>query len=156
MKYRLLNTEELKPLQEEFLKYLLVANVTPQKWEVIKQHEPQLQQDHLEVFSDLVLDKILSDVVYVDVVLENRVQAFHFMETQVLMFSLENKILNTFDFIKDNWSGLNILKTNLVQGKKEYIRTRNEEVFSVLQLQNAFMSKGELYKKIVLLSVEIS
>ena len=153
MKYRVLSAEELAPLQEEFLKYLLVANVTPENWEILKKNDPTASQQHLEVFSDMVLDKILSEVNYVDIVLENRVEVYHFMKEQVLLFAIENKTLNSFNFKQTDWSKLDLSHTHLVQGKKNYSKERNEEVFEILQKPHAFISNGDLYKKLALLSV---
>lgn len=153
MKYRVLNDSELEPLQEEFLKYLLVANITPENWETLKKKAPKESQQHLEIFSDLVLDKILSDVVYVDVVMENRIEVYHFMKEQVFLFSIENKTLNTFNFKQTDWSALELTNTHLVQGKKTYTKDRNEELFEILKKEHAFISNGDLYKKMALLSV---
>jgi len=153
MKYRLLREEELEPLQEEFLKYLLVANITPENWGILKRNKLKESQEHLEVFSDMVLDKILSEVNYVDIVLENRVEVYHFMQEQVYLFSIENKILDSFDSKKNDWSTLDLKTSNLVKGKKAYIREKNEEIFELLNRPHAFISSGMLYKKIALLSV---
>ena len=155
MKYRLLTEQELAPLQEEFLKYLLVANITPQSWDILKQNNPKESQYHLEVFSDLVLDKILSEVSYVDIVLENRVEVYHFMQDQAYLFSIENKVLGTFDYKKNDWSSLDLKTTNLVKGKKSYSKEKNKEVFEILNKPHAFISSGDLYKKIALLSVGV-
>ena len=154
MRYRLLSKEELEPLQEEFLKYLLVANITPDNWKKLKHNNPIESQQHLETFSDLILDKILSGVNYVDVVLTNRVEVYHFMKEQVSMFCLENKVLDTFDFKQTDWSAIDISTAHLIQAKKTYAKERNKEVFDILQKKHAFISNGSLYKRMALISVE--
>ena len=152
MKYRVLNKSELEPLNEEFLKYLLVANITPEVWEQLKQKDPQACQTHIETFSDLVFDKVLKDLNYISVVGENRVEVYQALKEYVLMFSLENKEIGSFNFKTNDWSKLNIETVNILKGKKVY-KDREQELFEILQRENAGISDGELFKKIALLSV---
>ena len=102
MKYRILSKEELELLNEEFLKYLLVANITPESWEQIKLEDPKACQKHIETFSDLVLDKVLQEVSFVNILSKDRVEVYQALADSIFMYSLENKRLGNFNFLSEN------------------------------------------------------
>lgn len=153
LKYRVLSKEELEPLNEEFLKYLLVANVTPQNWEALKENNHEAVEKHIEVFSNLVLDKILSDVNFVDIVLNDRIEVYQFLKEKAYIFIIENKTHGSFNFSTQSLTELNFNQVDFIKGEKEYSEDRELEVFKILQKENASISNGDLFKKIALLSV---
>jgi len=153
MKYRLLTQEELEPLNEEFLKYLLVANVTPQNWELLKKEDSLAAEKHIEVFSDMVLDKVLKDVNFVDVVFNDRVEVYQFLKQKAYFFAIENKEKGTFDFTSQQLKDLNFKSVVIIKGEKQFNEDREVEVFKILQKENASISNGDLFKKVALLAV---
>ena len=155
MKYRLLTKKELEPLNEEFLKYLLVANVTPQNWEVLKKEDTEAAEKHLEVFSDMVLDRILSTISFVDIVLTDRVEVYQFLKEKAYIFAIENKTKGSFDFTSQILKDLDLKQVNIIKGEKQFNQDRELEIFKILQKENASISNGDLFKKVALLAVKI-
>lgn len=153
MKYRILSAEELAPLNEEFLKYLLVSNITPQNWEVLKKEDEAACHKHIEIFSDMVLDKILSEVKFADVLLENRIEVYQFLKGKAYVFAIENKVQGDFNFLSQSLKDLNLKKVNILKGEKAYLEERELEIFKILQKENASISNGDLFKKAALLAV---
>lgn len=153
MKYRVLTTSELEPLNEEFLKYLLVANITPETWELLKRENPRACEKHIETFSDLVYDKILKDVRFIDVLSKDRVEVYQILQASMRLIAVENKTLGNFDFLEGDWSKLNLSTTNIIQGNKAFQENRESEVFALLQKKHATISDGTLFKNLALLVV---
>jgi hypothetical protein len=154
VKYRRLNKEELAPLNEEFLKYLMVANITPENWELLKTNEPNKCEHHLDVFSDLVFDKILSDIQFVERALPKRLEVYHFLSEYVIMYALEAKSNEDFSFDKANLDKLPLKDFRLIEGKKQYQADKNIETFKILQQEYASISNGTLFKQLALKVVE--
>lgn len=150
MKYRRLNSEELAPLNEEFLKYLLVANITPEQWEKLKENDQETCNKHLDIFSDLVFEKILTNIQFVDRILPRRIEFYQFQNEQVLLYALEAKDSQAADFKEDALDELDISQVNLIEGKKGYADDKLVEIFNVLQQPNAKISKGVLFKQIAI------
>lgn len=150
MKYRRLTHNELEPLKEEFLKYLLVANITPKAWEKLKIEDISEAEMHLDTFSDLVLDKILKDISFVDIINENRIEVYHFLKEKALVFILENMEQN---FKETPLSEIDFSSLSITKGEKTFKGNREEEVFKMLQKENATISKGEFFKKVALILV---
>lgn len=153
MKYRLLTKEELEPLNEEFLKYLLVANVTPQLWEEIKEKDIETANKHIEIFSDMVLDKVLSDVSFIEIVLNDRIEVYQFLKEKAYFFGIENKEIGSFDFTTQNLKEINLKQVHFFKGEKVFLEERELEIFKILQKENASISNGDLFKKVALLSI---
>jgi hypothetical protein len=151
MKYRLLNNEELLPLQEEFLKYLLVAGISPDAWNQLKKQNTDTCHNHLVTFSDLVFEKIIQDVQFVEVFHNDRLELYQFYKESAFLLAIENKELHSFNFLKDELASLDFSKLNIFHGKKVYTKERNFEIFEILQQKNSHISQGELFKKVSLL-----
>ncbi len=58
-KYRSLSQEELKPLEEDFIKFLAANTVAAEDWDKIKKDDPKKAEGLVEIFSDIVWDKAL-------------------------------------------------------------------------------------------------
>ncbi|MCB9257015.1 MAG: hypothetical protein H6579_07795 [Chitinophagales bacterium] len=152
MAYRILSLEELEGLKEEFLKYLLVRGLSFEEWEKIKGTD--LAHKHIEVFSELVFEKLLLNCSFADIILENRVELYQFNKEQATVLVLENKVLGSFNFLEGDWKELQLDTVNLLQGTKAYSKRREEEIFEILSKEGASISDGSLFKKTALLLVK--
>lgn len=153
MKYRRLTPEELEPLKEEFLKYLLVANITPEAWEELKKQDNLQAEKHLDTFSDLVFDKILKDITFVDVINENRIETYQFLKEKALVYIIENKRTGTQNLKELQLNKLDIESVEISKGEKNIEENRETEVFRTLQKENATISMGEIFKRVALMLV---
>ena len=61
MKFRRLTNEELQELEKEFVQFLVSNTVTADDWEKIKEDNPERAEGLIEIFSDIVFEKVISD-----------------------------------------------------------------------------------------------
>jgi hypothetical protein len=106
------------------------------------------------VFSDLIWDKAITNVRFVD----------HFSKNHIFLFKchdtfLESIIVHTSEDSVDfftteglEWLGNNLFSdaVTIQTGKKEVAENRNEEVFKIIE-NGGIISKGELYIKLTTL-----
>lgn len=139
MKYRLLTLDELKELEPEFVQFLSSNQITANDWIALKEQEPEKVNKLIELFSDIVLDKVLKKVEYVEKRERDNILIFRFLENSVLLVGLSSKVENDIDFtnpasIEDlarfpqKYSGM----VEYFKNEKKYSKSREEEVFSII------------------------
>jgi hypothetical protein len=135
MKYRRLSLEELSELESEFVHFLATQSITGKDWEALKKDDPLKAESLLEVFSDLVFDRILKKVSLLEMRTKDQIRLFKFYEDHVLMLGLHTKEGSTIDFREVN-TELNlsesIHKVQLMRAEKKYRKEKAEEIFALL------------------------
>jgi len=58
-KYRILSSEELELLEKEFIEFLVINGITADEWQKIKASEPEKTKKFIELFSDVVFEKLM-------------------------------------------------------------------------------------------------
>ena len=76
MKYRQLTKEQFENLHEEFARFLASQSIDAKEWNQIKEENPKVADDEMNVFSDVVWDDVLRSTSYLE----------HFSETSVNLF----------------------------------------------------------------------
>lgn len=66
MKYRRLTEEELSHLEKEFVDFLVSNTITAGDWVNIKENKPDETERLIEMFSDIVLEKVYSKMVLLE------------------------------------------------------------------------------------------
>src|SRR5210317_2091118 len=84
MKYIRLTKEQLEELHQEFINFLATQAITGDEWTQIKAEKPEVAEQELDVFSDLVWDAVLTKAEY----LEN------FLPQQLFLFKLDKEIMH--------------------------------------------------------------
>jgi uncharacterized protein DUF6495 len=131
MKYRCLTHEELVELEEEFKHFLITNNVYTEEWERLNKKKDKRVQELVELFSDLVLDKALKNINYLEHITNHDIKSFKCDQTQMTLIGISSKnkkIDFTKDILTDIKDELAIFKTN-----KPYFKQRELEVFELLQ-----------------------
>ena len=64
MKYTRLSKEQLEELHPEFINFLATQSITADEWTSIKRDKPEVAEQELDVFSDLIWEGVLSKVKY--------------------------------------------------------------------------------------------
>ena len=77
-KYRLLTQEELKPLEEDFVKFLSANTVAADDWDKIKKEDPKKAEGLIEIFSDIVWEKALEKIKCLEARTEKDMKVFSF------------------------------------------------------------------------------
>ena len=148
MKYSRLTKEQFEELHKEFINFLATQSITAEEWNTIKTDKPELAEQEMDVFSDLVWEGVLRQTKYVEHVSPNQLHLFHFNEDYMHVIAL--KINNGIDITtKDgyNWLRENLMDdaVEFLQAKKEYSDDRNLDKFKLIQ-QGGVITKGDLFR----------
>src|SRR5690606_4170407 len=80
MKYSRLTKEQFEELHKEFINFLATQSITADEWNDIKQNKPQVAEQELDVFSDLVWEGVLTKVTYIEHISHQQMHLFHLNE----------------------------------------------------------------------------
>lgn len=154
MQYRRLTLDELKELEPEFVRFLASNQVPADEWESIKQQQPVRAEQLIELFSDIVFDKVLEKVDYLEYRSPQDLKAFYFTEERVFMNGLRIAGETSLDLTQEQ-SPAQILqqlkrsgaKLKLYSADKDYRqRSRKMEAFALMEAGAKIDHKGELYR----------
>jgi hypothetical protein len=151
MKYKRLTKEQFEALHQEFSNFLATQSIDKAEWDSIKTKNPEVAEQELDVFSDLIWEGVLANAQYLEHFSKNYIFLFHCQETliqSIVLKSIEPEV----DFMQKE--GLQWLSDNLFTdaveihlGKKEYEQERNIAIFDLIT-QGAILSDGQLYLQI--------
>ncbi|WP_235295726.1 DUF6495 family protein [Portibacter marinus] len=147
-KYRLLTDEELKGLEKEFIDYLVINGITATDWVKMKIDQPDEAQKIVNLFSDVVFEKILRNVTHLEVHEKNAIRSFHCGEQEIHLITMElDDPLADFrdaayiaQAMRSPPEDLLIYKT-----KKPYQDIRETEIFNMIE-KGCLVSNGNLHK----------
>ena len=149
MKYRQLTKEQFEELHQEFALFLASQSIDTKEWNTIKKEKPNVAEEELNIFSDMVWDDVLTKTNYLD----------HYSKTTINLFKCNEHSIERI-VIKVNWDinlfeerGLEWLLKNpfhndveIFKGTKKYEKDRNLELFNLIE-KGSVISKGELFEK---------
>ncbi len=155
MKYRRLSLEELQEMEKEFVTFLSAQSITSDLWEELKQKQNEKADLLLDQFSDIVFEKVIGNIEYLEQKSKREIRLFHCLNDKIRMLGLiiEGETLVDFTQNQDPMQMLQQMqlsgaKLKMYQGEKEYKKQREIELFELLE-QGAFISKdGALYKTV--------
>ncbi|MCW3072258.1 MAG: hypothetical protein JWO44_2148 [Bacteroidetes bacterium] len=137
MKYKRLNQEELEALQQDFVNFLAAAQITGPDWEKMKKQELNKANELIDVFSDMVYEKVLGRISYLEYRDAKTLNIFYFGEDKVQLTGLRVKETSPLDLtspeVISQWNGANNASVNIVRSEKKYEKERQLEIFELLQ-----------------------
>ncbi|RKE94942.1 DUF6495 family protein [Ichthyenterobacterium magnum] len=149
MKYTRLTKEQFEELHQEFINFLATQSITAEEWKAIKEDKPEVAEQELDVFSDLVWEGVLTKVNYIEHISSQQMHLFHLTEQSMRLIAL--KITNTAIDLTTK-EGFEWFRTNLLSdevefytSKKEYSDDKALDKFKLIQ-QGGVITKGDLYK----------
>ena len=152
MKYSRLTKEQFEELNQEFSTFLATQTIDKSEWDTLKKEKPEVAEQELDVFSDLVWEGVLSRAEYLEHFSKNHIFLFQCFDTYVQSIVLKSLVPET-DFLTKE--GLQWLSDNMFTdtiemktGKKVFTEERNSSIFQLIQ-QGAFLSDGQLFKQII-------
>lgn len=151
MKYTRLTKEQFDELHPEFINFLASQSIDKAEWDAIKENKPEVAEQELDVFSDLIWEGVLAKAEFLE----------HFSKNHIFLFKCNEKDVNSIvlksmspevDFLTKEglqWLSDNMFTENVEMkiGKKVFEDERNTSLFSLIQ-QGAFLSDGQLYQQI--------
>ncbi|MEZ4986355.1 MAG: DUF6495 family protein [Saprospiraceae bacterium] len=88
MRFRRLTMEELQEMEKEFVQFLVSNTITGEDWVKIKTETPEKADELIDLFSDIVFDKITQDIQYLEFKTPDDIKAFHCLEDKIILNGL--------------------------------------------------------------------
>lgn len=151
MKYTRLTKEQLEELHEEFANFLASQQIDKNEWEILKKDKPEIAEQELDIFSDLIWEGALQNANFIENFAKNHIFLFHFDEEniEVIMIKSLNTNIDFMDKTGLEWLGENLFspEVEIRTGAKKFEKDRNYELFDLIK-QGGILSQGELYAQI--------
>lgn len=151
MKYTRLTKEQFEELHPEFINFLASQSIDKAEWDSIKENKPEVAEQELDVFSDLIWEGVLTRAEFLEHFSKNHIFLFQCYDTYVNSIVLKS-LVPEVDFLTKE--GLQWLSDNMFTetiemkiGKKVFTEERNASIFALIQ-QGAILSDGQLYQQI--------
>jgi hypothetical protein len=151
MKYKRLTKEQFEELHQEFATFLATQSIDKKEWDEIKVNTPEVAEQELDVFSDLIWENVLTNAQYLEHFSKNHIFLFHCQENHIDSMVIKS-LVSDVDFLQK--SGMEWLSDNLftetvemLTGKKAYDGDRNTSIFNLIK-EGAILSDGQLYLQI--------
>lgn len=147
VKYRRLRKEELEELESEFVRFLASNTVTADDWVKIKAETPEKAGNLLDMFSDIVFEKILEKVEYLEHKRPRDLRVYKILDDKIQMMGLYVEGKTSLDFTK-NESPEHMLaqlangtgNVKMFSGEKKFKKIKETEIFQILE-EGALISK---------------
>ena len=104
MKYARLTKEQLDSLQQEFINFLATQTITAQEWQTIKKEQPQVAEQELDVFSDLVWEGALSQAKFLENISPKLLFLFKLEAQQMSLISCSATCGCSFLMVCHSWA----------------------------------------------------
>ncbi|MDO6676446.1 DUF6495 family protein [Tenacibaculum sp. 1_MG-2023] len=148
MKYRQLTKEQFEGLHEEFARFLASQNIDKKEWDELKNEKPQVAEDEMNVFSDVVWDDVLTKTAYLEHFSPKVINLFKCDEKEIHRIVIKiDKEVNVLEQEGFEWllKNPNDETIEFLRGSKTYQEERNVELFDLIE-KGSNISKGELYE----------
>lgn len=147
MKYRQLTKEQFESLHEEFARFLASQSIDAKEWKEIKEEKPNVAEEEMNVFSDVVWDDVLTKTNYLEHFSEKTVNLFKCDENKIERIVINvNKSINLLEEEGYHWLLKNPLDeaVEILEGEKTYTKERNLDIFDLIE-KGSSISKGEFF-----------
>lgn len=148
MKYTRLTKEQLEELHQEFINFLATQSITAAEWDQIKKEKPEVAEEELDIFSDLVWEGVLDKVSYLEHFSPQQMFLFHITQVEIhlIAIKIENEAIDISTREGYQWLQKNLMDdaVNLYTSTKAISEDRNKDIFALIQ-QGASITKGKLY-----------
>ncbi len=149
MKYRRLTKEQLEEMHQEFINFLATQSITAQEWDDIKANKPEVAEEEIDVFSDLVWEGVLSKAEYLEHISPNTMNLFKLGEKEMELISIMvgDELIDITTPQGYKWLQNNLLDetVKIFTAQKEYGEEPNKDKFKLIET-GAVITKGELYR----------
>jgi len=146
VKYRRLSTPELEELKDEFIKFLAANTVTGPDWVKMKKEEAPKAEAMIDTFSDLVMQKVLEKIEYIEHRESKTWWMFHCKMESIIMLHITSKEGVDIDFLDaESMKKIEDVPVSLHRAEKAYNTTREQEVFDMLQ-KGCVITDDQIFK----------
>lgn len=149
MKYSRLTKEQFDELHPEFINFLATQSITAEEWTKIKANQPEIAEEELDVFSDLVWEGVLQKAEYLENIAPQQLFLFKIepKEMQLISLKITEKGIDITTPEGYQWLQQNFAENSVefFTANKSFSEDRSGDIFSLIQ-QGAIITKGELYR----------
>jgi hypothetical protein len=148
MKYTRLTKEQFEELHQEFINFLATQSITADEWKTLKTEKPEVAEQELDIFSDLIWEGVLNKVKYLEHISPTQLMLIHISETfmELIAIKIDDENIDITTDYGYKWLQQNLHddSVNLYTSTKAITDDRNKDIF-VLIKQGSVITKGELY-----------
>lgn len=148
MKYARLTKEQFEELHQEFINFLATQSITADEWKQLKSEKPEVAENELDIFSDLIWEGVLNKVNYLEHISPKQLMLFHITESfmELIAIKVEDENIDITNEYGYKWLQQNLHDdtVHLFTSTKAIKDDRNKDVFVLIQ-QGSVITKGELY-----------
>ncbi len=151
MKYRQLTKEQFEELHLEFATFLAAQQIDVKEWNEIKESNPKVAEEEMNLFSDVVWDKVLQKTNYLEHFSKQSINLFRCDAEQIhrIVVKVTKEGINLLNPDGYNWfyDNSNDKSIEYFKGQKPYTKERNLEVFDLIE-KGSVVSDGKLYEAV--------
>lgn len=147
-KYTRLTKEQFEELHQEFINFLSTQSITGEEWKQIKEERPEVAEEELDVFSDLVWEGVLDKAEYLENISPQQLFLFKVEEQSMKLIVVKTTNSNIdittvegYKWLQTNFAGDEV---EFFTATKEFSEDKKGDVFSLIQ-QGAIITKGALF-----------
>lgn len=154
-RYRKLTWEELKELEEDFVKYLSVNGITADEWVKIKKVKPEEADKIADLFSDVVWESVLRKVQFLEHRSPQTVKTFQCLEKKIVLMGLDVEDPTIDLTAKEGYRKVQeqMPQSRCYTSEKTYTDKREDELFKMIQ-EGCEITEGVLFKAIAMAVAE--
>lgn len=148
MKYTRLTKEQFEALHKEFARFLASQSITADEWEKLKVEKPNVAEDELDIFSDMIWEGTLNIVQFLENWGEQQVFLFRFKKNNIHLIAVKVSA-PTINLLTEN--GIHWLEENIgedaveiFEAEKMYTLEPNLEKFNFIK-EGAIITEGVFY-----------
>lgn len=150
MKYTRLTKEQLEELHPEFINFLASQSIDKDEWDTIKVQNPEVAEQEIDIFSDLIWEGVLGNAKYLEHYSKNFIFLFHCTEVHMMTIIIRALVTEVDLLHKEGlqWLSDNLFTDNVEvqRGQKVFADDRNMEIFKLIQ-QGAIFTDGDLFQQ---------
>ena len=152
--YRRLTKEELEPLEQEFIEFLVVNGITADDWEDIRVNQPEKVEKMIDLFSEVIFEGIFRKARFLEIRTRQFVHAYQCLEGKIVLAGAEtgDPAVDLSKHIADDKSSV-VPDVRIFMTEKEYHKKREHELFDMTE-KGCTISDGHLFKTLSLAYIE--
>lgn len=151
MKYHRLSKEQFEELSAEFSTYLAAMSLDRKAWDQLKREDSDEVDKHLDQFSDLVWEDVLSKPLVLEHLSPNHFFIFECLDDAMNLIAVKISDFNQDITTPEGWKWfmhhIHDEKVTFYRSTKGYDHDRKEELYGMI-LRGATISKAQRYKSI--------
>ncbi len=149
MKYTRLSKEQLEELHQEFINFLASQSITATEWTQLKADKPEVAEQEIDVFSDLIWEGVLMKVKFLEHISPQHLMLFKISESfmELIAIKLDSDQIDITTEYGYKWLQQNLYddSVNIYTSTKAISNDRNKDIFVLIQ-QGSVITKGDLFK----------